>query len=138
MRVGKSRLEEVAQIDLTPMLDVVFILLIFFVVTAAFVDETAIDLRHSPPATSPAAEKSEDIIFQIAANNDITLDGRRVDIRSVRANVERLRASNRTARVIISTDANARADTYIRIADQARAAGVENVILVPTTSAATP
>jgi biopolymer transport protein ExbD len=129
MSLGKSRLEDDTQIDLTPMLDVVFILLIFFVVTAAFVDETAIDLQHTPPSTSATIEKNDDITFQVSANNDITLDGRRVDIRSVRANVERLRASNRDAKVLISTDANARTDTYIRIADQARAAGVEDIVL---------
>ena len=129
MSLGKSRLEDDTQIDLTPMLDVVFILLIFFVVTAAFVDETAIDLQHTPPSTTATVEKSDDITFQVSANNDITLDGRRVDIRSVRANVERLRASNRDAKVLISTDASARTDTYIRIADQARAAGVEDIVL---------
>ncbi len=129
MSLGKSRLEDDTQIDLTPMLDVVFILLIFFVVTAAFVDETAIDLQHTPPSTSATVEKNNNITFQVSANNDITLDGRRVDIRSVRANVERLRASNRDAKVLISTDANARTDTYIRIADQARAAGVEDIVL---------
>jgi len=113
-------------------------LLIFFVVTAAFVDETAIDLQHQPPSSNAAIEKSDDIIFQVSANNDISLDGRRVDIRSVRANVERLRASNRDAKVIISTDSRAQTETYIRIADQARAAGVEDVILVPTASSTTP
>jgi len=134
MSLGKSRLEEDTQIDLTPMLDVVFILLIFFVVTAAFVDETAIDLQHQPPSSNAAIEKSDDIIFQVNANNDISLDGRRVDIRSVRANVERLRASNRDVKVIISTDSRAQTRTYIRIADQSRAAGVEDVILVPSAS----
>lgn len=129
MSLGKSRLEDDTQIDLTPMLDVVFILLIFFVVTAAFVDETAIDLQHEPPSTSATIEKSDDVIFQVSANNDITLDGRRVDIRSVRANVERLRASNRDAKVVISTDARAQTATYIRIADQARAAGVDDIVL---------
>lgn len=129
MSLGKSRLEDDTQIDLTPMLDVVFILLIFFVVTAAFVDETAINVQHQAPSTSPATEKNDDIIFRVSANNDITLDGRRVDIRSVRANVERLRASNRDAKVLINTDARARTDTYIRIADQARAAGVGDIVL---------
>ena len=129
MNLGKSRLEDDTQIDLTPMLDVVFILLIFFVVTAAFVDETAIDLQHQPPSNNAAIEKSDDIIFQVSANNDISLDGRRVDIRSVRANVERLRASNRDAKVIISTDSRAQTKTYIRIADQARAAGVADIVL---------
>ena len=129
MSLGKSRLEEDTQIDMTPMLDVVFILLIFFVVTAAFVDETAIDLQYQPPSNNATIEKSDDILFQVSANNDISLDGRRVDIRSVRANVERLRASNRDAKVIISTDSRAQTETYIRIADQARAAGVEDVVL---------
>jgi len=138
MSLGKSRLEEDTQIDLTPMLDVVFILLIFFVVTAAFVDETAITLQHEPPSTRATIETSDDIIFQVNANNDISLDGRRVDIRSVRANVERLRASNRDVKVIISTDARAQTATYIRIADQARAAGVVDVILVPTASVSMP
>ncbi|RLA47272.1 MAG: biopolymer transporter ExbD [Gammaproteobacteria bacterium] len=132
MSLGKRRLEEETQIDLTPMLDVVFILLIFFVITAAFVDETAIDVQHAPTSTSPATEESQDIIFHVSADNDILLEGRRVDIRSVRANVERLHASNPETKVIINTDSRALTATYIRIADQAIAAGIENVVLVTT------
>ena len=129
MSLGKRRLEEETQVDLTPMLDVVFILLIFFVVTAAFVDEMAIDIKHVPASASPPVTESKDIVFHVSANNDIVLDGRRVDIRSVRANVEKLRAGNPETKVIISTDSRALTATYIRIADQARAAGVDDISL---------
>ena len=130
MSLGKRRLEEETQIDLTPMLDVVFILLIFFVVTSAFVDETAIEVQHVPASVSPPLTENRDIVFQVSANNDISLDGRRVDIRSVRGNIEKLRASNPEIKVLISTDSRALTATYIRIADQARAAGVEDISLV--------
>ncbi len=132
MSLGKRKLGDTIQIDLTPMLDVVFILLIFFIVTAAFIDEVGLEFQQAPVASGPSMEDQRDIVFHVAANNDILLDGRRVDIRSVRANVERLRAANPTAKVIIHAQAGARTATYVRIADQAREAGIEDVVLVPS------
>ena len=132
MSLGKRKLEDSIQIDLTPMLDVVFILLIFFIVTAAFIDEVGLEFQQAPIASGPSVEDQQNIVFYIAANDDISLDGRRVDIRSVRANVERLRAANPTAKVIIHAQAEARTATYVRIADQAREAGIEDVVLVPS------
>lgn len=130
-RFTKMGREDQQQIDLTPLLDVVFILLIFFVVTAAFIDERGLQLLYKPgsPQTIEPAEQNNDLVFQIDADNNILLEGRRVDPRSVRANVERRRAGNPDLKVIIDSDSRARSAAYIGLADQARAAGIEDIQL---------
>ena len=125
--------EDSSEIDLTPMLDVVFIMLIFFIVTASFVKESTIDInlpeqQENPPP--PSAENTS-ILITINANNEILMDGRRVDVRSVRANIERMHAESPQAPVIIKAAAKAAAKTFVAVADAAREADVYNVSLVP-------
>ncbi|MEH6639645.1 MAG: biopolymer transporter ExbD [Porticoccaceae bacterium] len=129
MAIGKRRIEEESQIDLTPMLDVVFIMLIFFIVTASFINETAIEVQRPPTTDAPPDLENRNIVFDVGPNGDITLGDRRIDIRSVRANVERLRAENPEAKVIISSDPKAKSAVYIKIADQAREAGIYDISL---------
>lgn len=129
MAIGRRRTEEESQIDLTPMLDVVFIMLIFFIVTATFINETAINVQRPPTTEEPPDLENRNIVFQVGSNGDITLGDRRIDVRSVRANVERLRAENPEAKVIIAADPKAKAETYIKIADQAREAGIYDISL---------
>ena len=130
MTIRRQRQEEESQIDLTPMLDVVFIMLIFFIVTASFINEKTIDVQR-PPITDqpPPDQENKNIVFNVGPNGDIVLGERRIDIRSVRANVERLRAENPEAKVIISADPKAKSATYIKIADQAREAGIYDISL---------
>ena len=130
MALGKKRTEEDPQIDLTPMLDVVFIMLIFFVITASFVKESGIDVNR-PPITTTPPENSADrtIIFNITENNDIWLEGRRIDVRSIRANVERAHAENPQAKVIIEAHPKSKTNTFILVSDQAREAGVSDIAL---------
>lgn len=130
MALGKRRAEEESQIDLTPMLDVVFIMLIFFIVTASFVKEAGVDVNR-PPTTDqpPPDEQMNNIVFNVTEAGEIMLEGRRIDVRSVRANVERIHAENPQAKVIISAHPEAQTETFVEISDQAREAGVYDISL---------
>ena len=95
--------EEEAEINLTPMLDVVFIMLIFFIVTASFVKESGIDISRPPAATAERKERGN-ILVAITANDQLWMDGRQIDPRSLRANIERLHAENPEGSVVIQAD----------------------------------
>jgi biopolymer transport protein ExbD len=115
-----------SMIDMTPMLDVVFIMLIFFIVTASYVKESGIEVQRPQAATAEARENAS-ILIAISANNEIWIDQRRIDIRSVRANVERLHAENPKGSVIIQADENATVKTLTAVTDASRQAGVSDV-----------
>ncbi len=129
---NKVEVEEKADIDLTPMLDVVFIMLIFFIVTASFVKEVGIGVNIPPENDNPPPpDAPQNILVEVTATDEIWMEGRRVDVRAVRANIERLSAENPKASVIIKADGKASAEKYIAIADAAREADVYNVSLAP-------
>ena len=115
-----------AEINLTPMLDVVFIMLIFFIVTASFIKEAGIDVNRpdEPPRDVPV---EANILVAISAANEIWIDRRRIDPRAVRANIERLHAENPKRSVIIQTDKRAYTETLVDVMDSARQAGVFDV-----------
>ncbi|MEZ5525840.1 MAG: biopolymer transporter ExbD [Pseudomonadales bacterium] len=123
-----QRIEEEQAIDLTPMLDVVFIMLIFFIVTASFVKETGADI-HRPDSNT--AEKKEDasILVAINAQGEIWIDQRRIDARATRANIQRLRAEKPGGSLVIQADKQARAETIMQVMDAARQAGVRDIAL---------
>ncbi|MCI2285651.1 biopolymer transporter ExbD [Colwellia sp. MSW7] len=118
--------EEKEEIDMTPMLDVVFILLIFFIVTASFVKEGGIDVNRPEAATAVKKERAN-ILVAISDKGDIWINKRKVDIRSVQANIERLKAENPQGTVVIQADKKSTTDTLIKVMDSARAAGVFDV-----------
>ncbi len=113
-------------IDLTPMLDVVFIMLIFFIVTASFVKESGIEVDR-PHAQTAVKSVRGNILIGIAADNQIWVQNRVIDVRAVRANIERLHADNPQGSVIIQADKGSRTGTLVEVMDQVRLAGVENV-----------
>lgn len=130
MRTGvraTARGEE-SEIDLTPMLDVVFIMLIFFIVTASFVKESGITVERPEALTAESQDKAN-ILIAIGRDDQIWIDRRNVDVRAVRANVERLHAENPQGTVVIQADKEATTDTLIEIMDAARQAGVYNVAI---------
>mgnify|MGYP003688121297 FL=1 len=131
MALGKRRREEdESQIDMTPMLDVVFIMLIFFIVTASFVNESGISVNRPPTSDQPPPDsENTNIVFRISESNELTLEGRRIDIRAVRANVERMHAEKPEAKVVISSHPKSRTDMFVKISDQAREAGVYDISL---------
>ncbi len=118
--------EEENQIDLTPMLDVVFIMLIFFIVTSTFTKEAGVDVSR-PDAETAVVTESSAIQIGITAANQVFMDKRQIDKRAVRANVERGLAENPGAAVVIVADLNSKTETLIEVMDQARMAGAENV-----------
>ena len=120
--------EDESAIDITPMLDVVFIMLIFFIVTATFIKEAGIDVNRPDAATAVKQEKAN-ILIAINANNEIWIDRRQVDIRSVRPNIERLHAENPQGSVVIQADKESKTETLIKVMDAARSAGVFNVAI---------
>ncbi|MES0872773.1 ExbD/TolR family protein [Sinimarinibacterium thermocellulolyticum] len=115
-----------AQIDLTPMLDMSFILLIFFIVTTSFVKEAGIDVSRPSAATAERKERGN-ILIAIRANGEIWIDKRVVDKRAVRATVERLHAENPEGSVVIIADKSSETGTLVEVMDQVRLAGVFNV-----------
>lgn len=119
----KKEAAEEMEVDLTPMLDVVFIMLIFFIVTASFVQEDGF-LVNRPPEAPPSDEISEDknATFIVTETDEIWFDGRRIDVRSARANIERILAENPNAMVTVRAHELSTAATYIGIVDQAHEA----------------
>ena len=115
-----------SQIDLTPMLDVVFIMLIFFIVTSTFVKESGVDVSR-PNADTAVVTESNSIQIGITSSNQIFMDKRQVDKRAVRANVERGLAESPGAAVIIVADADSKTETLIEVMDQSRLAGAVSV-----------
>jgi biopolymer transport protein ExbD len=120
--------EEENEINITPMLDVVFIMLIFFIVTASFVKEAGIDVNR-PDAQTAVAQEKANILIAITETGEIWIDRRRVDPRAVRANIERLHAENPQGTVVIQADKKAVTETLIQVMDSARQAGVYNVAI---------
>lgn len=118
--------EEAEEINMTPMLDVVFILLIFFIVTASFVKEAGIEVNRPEAATAVKKERAN-ILVAISDSGEIWINKRRVDVRAVQANIERLKAENPQGTVVIQADKKATTDVLIKVMDSARAAGVFDV-----------
>ena len=114
------------EINMTPMLDVVFIMLIFFIVTASFVKEAGIDVNRPEAATAVKKERAN-ILVAISDKGEIWINKRQVDIRAVQANIERLKAENPQGSVVIQADKKATTDVLIKVMDASRAAGAFDV-----------
>lgn len=120
--------EEDTQIDMTPMLDIVFIMLIFFIVTTSFVKESGISVNR-PQADTAERQERGNILIAIKPSGEIWMDKRPVDVAAVRANVERLHAQNPEGAVVIVADKASQNGVLVQVMDQVRLAGIENVSL---------
>ena len=134
-KIAGRKKEDDAKIDLTPMLDVVFILLIFFVVTATFLSETAIVAAsndNNENEAEPPPDAPKNILFEIGANNEIILNGnpRPVIPTQIRSNIDQLKAENPQASVIIQPNPDSDVSTLVMIMDAARQAGMVNISIV--------
>ena len=127
-RNNQAAAEDEAQIDLTPMLDVVFIMLIFFIVTASFIKEAGVEVNR-PEASTAQPKENVNILVAVNANNEIWMDKRRIDARAVRANIDRLHAENPKGAVVIQADNKSNTETVAAVLDAAREAGVFDVSL---------
>jgi biopolymer transport protein ExbD len=116
-----------AEIDLTPMLDVVFIMLIFFIVVASFLKEAGIEINRSDSNQNPPDADATSIVVTITGDDQIWMENRRIDIRAVRANIARLLATDPEQPFTIKTEPGATAGTLLEVGDAAREAGVKQV-----------
>jgi len=129
MRRKHFKEEDETAVDMTPMLDIVFIMLIFFIVTTSFVKESGVAIDRPDPNQSQDQPKTKkkNIFIKIDAANRITMDALDVDIRAVRARVEQKRAQNPEAIAIIGVHEDSETDTLISVVNTTRMAGVEKV-----------
>ena len=128
MRKQRRTNDEETEVNMTPMLDVVFIMLIFFIVTASFVKEAGVEVNRQHAATAEPKE-SANLFITITENGQIWMDKRVIDVRAVRANIERLHAENPQGAVVIQADKNSKNGLLVQVLDAAKAAGVQNVSL---------
>jgi biopolymer transport protein ExbD len=121
--------EDSTGIDLAPMLDFVLNLLIFFIITAVFVKEVGMNVnRHGGGAGGPSTGKEAgSISVVVKQTGEILVDSREVDVRAVRANVERLHAQRPDWGVMVTAEQNAETGLLVAVIDQVRQGGVENV-----------
>ena len=129
MRTKHRKQREEAEINITPMLDIVYIMLIFFIVTTSFVRETAIYLTSSVNKPMQLIDKKEIISLEIDAAGGVSVNGRKVDIRAVRAHIQTSLAADPGAHVVVFAPREADAGILVRAVDQARLAGAQQVSL---------
>jgi len=119
--------EEQNEINLTPMLDVVFIMLIFFIVTASFIKEAGLDVNRPDAPVTESKPEEQNILVAINANDEIWIDRRLIDPRAVRANIERLHAESPQGSVVIQANRQSTNKMLVTVMDAARQAGVYNI-----------
>ncbi len=114
--------------DLTPMLDVVFIMLIFFIVTATFIKETGVEVNR-PDTKTAEAKKTVSLLVGVAADSSIWIDKKKVDIRNVRPMMERLHLENPKGGLVIIADSESKVEKVLAIMDSARSIGISQVAI---------
>ena len=128
-RRRSARIADESEVDLTPMLDVVFIMLIFFIVTASFIKEVGLDLNKPEGGATATVQENENIFIEISNDGIIKVDRRIVDIRAVRPNIERLHAERPNGSVVIAPADASFNGILVEVMDQARLAGVAKISL---------
>jgi biopolymer transport protein ExbD len=125
-RKKHSSMDEEAQIDMTPMLDIVFIMLIFFIVTTSFVKPSGLDY-NKPKASQATSKPSANIFIGISKTGVIMMENRQVDIERVTANVERMLAEAPEAAVLIQADKDTQHGLVVKVLDEVKSAGIDKI-----------
>ena len=125
-RVVSPQQQEEGEIDLTPMLDVVFIMLIFFIVTTSFIKETGIDPQR-PEAETAYKQERGNILIAINSVGDVWMNKRKVELGQVRQMVEQAKNESPESSVVIIADEKASTGVLIDLMDQVRLGGVSNI-----------
>ena len=130
LNISSARRKQSAtrELNIAPLIDMVFILLIFFIVTTSFVKETGIDVTR-PTASTAVSKETATILIAIDENNRVFMENREIDVRAVRANVERALAENPEGAIVVIADRRSSTGTAIRVMDGCRQAGAEDVSL---------
>ncbi|WP_413701861.1 ExbD/TolR family protein [Psychromonas sp. KJ10-10] len=129
MRLGsRKESQDDANIDLTSMLDIVFIMLIFFIVTSSFVNESGIEVNR-PQATNSSSQKDAELFIAISANNEIFINKQMVDKERVQAKLENILIEKSDLSLVIQADKYAFNGTVISVMDAAKGAGISHIAL---------
>jgi biopolymer transport protein ExbD len=131
--LGSQHASDESGIDLAPMLDFVLNLLIFFIITAVFVKEIGITVSR-PNASNAEKKEAGNIVVMIRPDGEIVIDSRIIDIRAVRANIERLHAQRPDDAVVVAADKGAHTGILVNVIDQVRQGGVQNVSIAASES----
>ena len=123
-----SRTDDESDINLTPMLDVVFIMLIFFIVTATFIKQAGIEVLR-PGALTAEQKPTVSVLIAISESGDIWIDKKKVDASAVRAHIERLHAENPKGGLVVQADRGAKTEKVMAVLSAARAAGLTEVAI---------
>jgi len=115
-------------INMGPLIDMVFLLLIFFVVTTSFVKEAGIDVQRSTAATAEVKERGN-ILIGVSSDGDVYMEGKRIDLRSVRPLIERALAEDPESGIVVVADKRSETGSVVKVMDQCRLAGAKNVSL---------
>jgi biopolymer transport protein ExbD len=130
----RRHIDEEAEINITPMLDIVFIMLIFFIVTTSFVKEKGLEV--SRPSSAPPREIKQDkgpIVVKILSNSQISVKGRVLEPRAIQANLEREKAEKPNSPLIVAAHPDADTEALVTILDAAQAVGIESVSVATNT-----
>lgn len=122
MRGKRVATGDEAEIDLTPMLDIVFIMLIFFIVTSTFIKEPGVDIER-PDAETTEKVKTVAVLIAITSDNRIFIDKKEIDLRAVRGSVERMLAENPNGAIVIQADKDSEAGVMMKVMESVRDAG---------------
>ena len=124
----RRRRSRSTELNLAPLIDMIFILLIFFLVTTSFVRETGIDI-HRPEAQTASTKENINLIIGVAADGALHLEGKAIDIESVRTRMERFVAETPRGSVVIVADRQSSTGTVVQVLDVCRLAGAKDISL---------
>ena len=125
-RLNLEMMENDAEIDMTPMLDIVFIMLIFFIVSTSFVREAGVEIER-PVSDTSEVQESQGVMLAITAQDEVWLDRQLVDIRMIRPTLERLKVEQPDLGVMIQADKDAKTGLLVQVMDQVKLSGIEQV-----------
>ncbi len=123
-------------IDLAPMLDFVVNLLIFFIITAVFIKQAGVEVNRPSNVSTEGVTASKSIV--VDASGEVEVELKAIDLRAVRAHVERFKAADPHVGIVIMADRHAPIGIVVAVADQIRLAGVRDITFITTTLAKTP
>ncbi len=130
MAVAKRK-EEDAEIDMTPMLDIVFIMLIFFIVTASFVKEAGVTVKN-PLGKTAVSRPDANVFIAVTKDGEVHIDNKKIDVEKLKVEIQRIKAETPEGSIVIQADRNSKAGVVMKVLDAAKGAGVKSVSVAAT------
>ncbi len=129
MSLGTGKKSDEVELNMSPLIDMIFILLIFFLVTTTFVKESGVEVNRPVESRKPTTVEEKNILINVIKDGMVYIEGQAIDIRSVRSRMERFRYENPDGNVIITADKESRFGIAIEVLDQVRLANIRNVVV---------